>query len=73
MKKLKYIILFVFMVSNGAGAFTSLLGFQGTVLEYNAYFQALIALGIFLWLSHKVLQWGENRHSKPVVNARDKK
>lgn len=69
MKLIKYIALIVFMASNACGAFTSLLGWQGTALEYNAWFQAAIALGIALWLIHKVLSWSEKRFSKPIKNA----
>lgn len=70
---IKYIALIVFMVSNSCGAYTSLLGWQGTAIEYNAYFQGAVALGIFLWLVHKVLGYAEHKYSKPITNARDKK
>lgn len=70
---IKYIILTILMVSMGAGAVTSLLGWQGTVFEYNAYLQGGIALLIFIWECHKLLAWQEAKHSKPITNARDKK
>lgn len=73
MKSIKYLVLVIFMVSNASGAVTSLLGWQGTVLQYNAYFQAAVALGLFLWLVHKALSWSEHRFSKPIKNARDSK
>lgn len=69
---LKYLSLVITMVSLAASAFTSLLGWQGTALEYNAYFQAGIALCIFLWLVHKALSYSEHKWSKPIRNARDK-
>lgn len=73
MKTIKYIALIILMASMGCGAYTSLLGWQGTAIEYNAYFQATMALGIALWLIHKVLGYAEHKYSKPIVNARDKK
>lgn len=73
MKQLKYLVLVIFMVSNASGAFTGLLGWQGTVLQYNAYFQGIVALGLFLWLVHKALAWSEHRFTKPIKNARDTK
>lgn len=73
MKTIKYIALFITMVSLGASAFTSLAGWTGTAFEYNAYFQAGVAGCIFLYLTHKLIAMSEVKLQKPIVNARDKK
>lgn len=53
-KALKYIALFVFMASNGASAITQYIAWRNTVVEYNAYFQAVIAVLILGYFFHEI-------------------
>lgn len=71
--KTKISIVFVLMISMAGSSFTSLLGWQGTVLVYNAYFQAFVAVMCFTWLTHKAYSSYESKVTKPITNARDSK
>lgn len=68
---MKYVLLIIAMISLGAGSFTSLLGWQNTPFEYNAYLQGLASLGIFAYLMYQLVMSAKDKVE--VTNARDLK
>lgn len=54
MKIVKYLVLFVLMASNATSAVAQFIAWRDTAIEYNAYFQAGIAVLILGYFFHEV-------------------
>lgn len=73
MVKVKYVVLFLIMVSTLIGGFGQLIALNQTAAVYNAYFQLGVGFILFIWLAHKAIGATEVRIKHPIKNARDSK
>jgi hypothetical protein len=70
---IKYTILTLICTSLLIGGFAQIVAWGFSALVYNAYFQFGVGFILMIYLFHKLISYYENRHTKPVTNARDSK
>lgn len=68
---IKYTILTLTCLSALIGGGAQMVAWGFSLIQYNAYFQFGAGFILMIYLFHKLISYYENRHTKPVTNARD--